>query len=42
MIILTNKELNNIYGGAISTLPNFNGYIKLFKFVYKFIKSLFN
>ncbi len=41
MLSLTNKELTNIYGGAISTLPNFSNYAKLFKFIFKSIKSWF-
>jgi len=41
MLSLTNKELTNIYGGAISTLPNFSNYSKLFKFIFKSIKSWF-
>lgn len=36
---LKNEELMNIYGGAISTLPNFNAYIKLFKWICKTVKS---
>lgn len=41
MLSLTNKEFNNIYGGAISTLPNFGDYAKLFRFIFKSIKSWF-
>lgn len=41
MLNLTNEELTNIYGGAISTLPNFENYAKLFKFIFKSIKSWF-
>ena len=41
MLSLTNKELNNIYGGAIGTLPNFGNYAKLFRFIFKSIKSWF-
>lgn len=41
MLKLTNQELINIYGGAISTLPNFKNYKKLIKFLSKLIKSWF-
>ena len=41
MLSLTNEELTNIYCGAISTLPNFRNYTKLFKFIFKSIKSWF-
>lgn len=41
MLNLTNKELTNIYGGAMSTLPNFRNYAKLFRFIFKSIKSWF-
>ena len=41
MLRLTNKELTNIYGGSISTLPNFRNYAKLFRFIFKSIKSWF-
>lgn len=33
MLTLTNEKLTNIYGEAISTLPNFSNYSKLFKFI---------
>ena len=41
MLSLTNEELNNIYGGAIGTLANFGNYAKLFRFIFKSIKSWF-
>ncbi|HPE14484.1 MAG TPA: hypothetical protein PLT65_01415 [Bacilli bacterium] len=41
MLTLTNEELVNISGGAISTLPNFKNYQKLFKWIYKTIRSWF-
>ena len=39
---LNNSELMNIDGGAIDvSLPNFDAYIKMFKWIYKTIKSWF-
>ena len=41
MLSLTNVELKKINGGEITTLPNFKNYAKLFKFIFKFIRSWF-
>lgn len=43
MQTLNSSELMNIYGGARAgfALPNFDAYIKMFKWIYKTIKSWF-
>ena len=41
MQILSSNELLDISGGSITTLPNFQNYIKLFKFIFKTVKSWF-
>ena len=41
MIKLTNQESVNIYGGAISTLPNFKAYAKIITWICKTIRSWF-
>ena len=40
---LNNLELMNIDGGGVInvSLPNFDAYIKMFKWIYKTIKSWF-
>lgn len=39
---LSVNEMLNIHGGsAITTLPNFQNYAKLFKFIFKTIRSWF-
>lgn len=42
MVELKNQELFDIQGGAFySTAPNYDAYIKLFKWIYKTIRSWF-
>lgn len=41
MTLLNNNELLNISGGAITSLPNFDNYIKLFKWIFKKVSSWF-